>query len=101
MYPARRRCESLKYLAIPALSCLAGRAPQHLKMQIYFCATPERRGDAILKRVWHVTVFADILCPCHSAFKRPGIPERKNSGFVFPRATVGSIAAGEWGLHPE
>jgi hypothetical protein len=30
----------LKYLDIPALSRLAGRAPQHLKMSINFCANP-------------------------------------------------------------
>jgi hypothetical protein len=27
-----------------ALSRLAGRAPQHLKMKIYFCVNPEVRG---------------------------------------------------------
>jgi hypothetical protein len=31
----------LKYLDIPALSRLAGQAPQHLKTQIYFCANPK------------------------------------------------------------
>jgi hypothetical protein len=32
MHPAWLRCESLKYLDIPALSRLARQAPQHLKM---------------------------------------------------------------------
>jgi hypothetical protein len=43
-----RRCnlpggvaEAQKYLDIPALRRLARQAPQHLKMQIYFCANPK------------------------------------------------------------
>jgi hypothetical protein len=32
MHHSRLRCESLKYRDIPALSRLAGQAPQHLKM---------------------------------------------------------------------
>jgi hypothetical protein len=42
MHPAWLRCESLKYLDIHALSRLARQAPQHLKMQIYFCANPKQ-----------------------------------------------------------
>jgi hypothetical protein len=41
MHPAWLRCESLKYLDIPALSRLARQAPQQLKMYIYFCANPK------------------------------------------------------------
>jgi hypothetical protein len=41
MHPAWLRCESLKYLDIPALSRLARQAPQHLKMVIYLCANPK------------------------------------------------------------
>jgi hypothetical protein len=33
--------EAQKYLDIPALRRLARQAPQHLKMQIYFCANPK------------------------------------------------------------
>ncbi|MGD9224455.1 MAG: hypothetical protein PVH22_14465, partial [Desulfobacteraceae bacterium] len=40
MHPAWLRCESSKYLDMPSLSRLARRAPQHLKMKIYFCANP-------------------------------------------------------------
>jgi hypothetical protein len=61
----------------------------------------EHRDDIILIRVWHVTVSVDIFCPCHCAFRRPGIPERENSGFVFPGAPIGSIVAGQWGIHTE
>jgi len=42
MHPAWPRCESLKYLDIPALSRLASRAPHLLKTQISFCANPSR-----------------------------------------------------------
>jgi len=33
-------------LDIPALSLLASRAPQHLKLRIYFCTNPNRRAES-------------------------------------------------------
>ncbi len=37
------RSESSEYLDIPALSRLARRAPQHLKLRTYFCANPKEK----------------------------------------------------------
>jgi hypothetical protein len=40
MHPARLRCESLTYLDMPALSRLAGQAPQTLKNANLFLREP-------------------------------------------------------------
>jgi hypothetical protein len=42
IHPAWLRCESLKYLDIPAISRFARQAPQLLIKQICFCAHPKR-----------------------------------------------------------
>jgi hypothetical protein len=58
MHPAWLRCESLKYLDIPALSRLARQAPQHLKMVIYFCANP-KSAAASTGSITGVTIFCN------------------------------------------
>jgi predicted Na+-dependent transporter len=42
----------LKYLDIPALSRLAGQAPQHIKTQIYFCANPWHALPVMISSSW-------------------------------------------------